>query len=196
MADLAEKGRHYTTHEVSRICGVAPITVGRWVESGKLAAFRTAGGHRRIPASDLEEFLKSHGIPKARESGNNAPRILVVDDDADMIEVTKRMLAAANPRMEIRGASDGFMAGRLVESFRPQLMFLDLMMPGIDGFEVLRRLKSDPATEGVEIVGLTGFFTDENRLKLLEMGALDCLKKPAAAEQLLRILEKVFAAGE
>ena len=189
---MAENEKHYTTHEVSRICGVAPITVGRWVRAGKLKAFRTAGGHRRIPASSLDEFLRSHGIPRSGEAENAGRRVLIVDDDPDMVEITSRQIRALDSSIEVRGAPDGFTAGRLVESFRPQLMFLDLMMPGMDGFEVLRRVKSDPSTEGVEIVGHTAYFTEENRTRLMDAGALECIRKPASAEQLRRIVLMVF----
>jgi excisionase family DNA binding protein len=191
---MAEKVKHYTTYEVSKICGVAPITVGRWIQAGKLKAFRTVGGHRRILASSLDRFLAAYKIPRARDE--DVRKVLIVDDDETLIDVTRGLLETVRSDLTIRGAKDGFEAGRLVESFRPQLVFLDLMMPGIDGFEVLRRIKEDPSTEGVEIVGLTGYFNEENRSRLMEAGALECLRKPANKEKLAEILKRVFESEE
>jgi excisionase family DNA binding protein len=187
------QGDCYTSHEVSRICGVAPITVGRWIRAGKLKAFRTVGGHRRVLKSDLEAFLVEFRIPAVwdREEAG-ARKVLVVDDDEIMFQVLRDMIGTLPGAWEVKGARDGFEAGRLVETFRPQLVFLDLMMPGMDGFEVCRRVKSDPGTEGAEIVGLTGYFTPENRRRLLECGAVEVLRKPVDLETLKKTLSKVF----
>lgn len=192
---MAEKEKHYTTHEVSRICGVAPITVGRWVKAGRLEAFRTVGGHRRIPASSLDAFLRKYNIPRLEPSAPSR-RVLIVDDDPDMVDATRGVLSTLDDTLTIRGAADGFEAGSLVVAFRPQLVFLDLMMPGIDGFTVCRRIKENEATEGVEVVGYTGYYTEENREKLLEAGALDVLKKPAPLEVLRELLARVFEPAE
>jgi len=192
---MKDQPKHYTTHEVSRICGVAPITVGRWVEAGKIQAFRTVGGHRRILASSLDAFLERYRIPRAAP-GPVSRRVLIVDDDDAIRQVTRELLLTIDEGLDIRDAPDGFEAGRLVASFRPHLVLLDLMMPGLDGFEVCRRIKLDPGNDGVEIVGHTGFFTSENRQRLLDAGALDCLKKPAAPEALALLLEQVFVSND
>ena len=192
--DSPRRGDCYTSHEVSRICGVAPITVGRWIRAGRLKAFRTVGGHRRVLKTDLEAFLAQFKIPATWDRGAQAGcKVLVVDDDKVMFEVLRDMIGTLPGTWEVRGAGDGFQAGRLVESFRPQLVFLDLMMPGMDGFEVCRRVKGDPGTESVEIVGLTGYFTQENRQRLLDCGAIEVFRKPVDLETLRKILSRVFA---
>ncbi|MHC4600439.1 MAG: response regulator [Planctomycetota bacterium] len=199
MAEKKQPEREacYTSHEVSRLCGVAPITVGRWIEAGKLKAFRTVGGHRRVLKADLEAFMAEYGIPADRGAAKiGTRRVLVVDDDEVMIRVLKDMMGTFEGEWEVRGALNGFEAGRLVEGFRPQLVFLDLMMPGIDGFEVCRRIKAEPRTEGTEVVGITGYFTPENRKALMDCGAFEVLRKPIDLETLTAILERVFEPAE
>jgi excisionase family DNA binding protein len=194
-ASARRRGDCFTSHEVSRICGVAPITVGRWIHAGKLKAFRTVGGHRRILRSDLEAFLAEFRIPAVWDRAAPAARkVLVVDDDDIMFQVLRDMIATLPGEWEVKGARDGFEAGRLVATFRPQLVFLDLMMPGMDGFEVCQRVKADASTEGAEIVGLTGYFTPENRQRLLDCGAFEVLRKPVDLETLRKVLSKVFQA--
>ena len=80
--------------------------------------------------------------------------------------------------IKVEVARDAFDAGRLVATFRPQLIFLDLMMPGVDGFEVCMRLKKDPATANSEILAITGYYTEANMERILSAGAAACLRKP------------------
>jgi len=192
-----ESNRHgdcFTSHEVSRVCGVAPITVGRWIRAGKLKAFRTVGGHRRILRSDLEAFMEAFGIPgDLGRRSEKTRRVMVVDDDEIMVKVLRELIGTLDGAWEVKGAGDGFEAGRLVETFEPALVFLDLMMPGMDGFEVCRRIKSDARTEHTEIVGITGYFTEENREKLKACGAIDLYRKPIDLETLQEILEQIFS---
>jgi excisionase family DNA binding protein len=179
------------------MCGVAPITVGRWIRAGKLKAFRTVGGHRRILKSDLEAFLAEFQIPFEQEAENSrVQKVLVVDDDETMIKVLRDMIGTLEGEWEVQGAGNGFEAGRLVETYRPHLVFLDLMMPGMDGFEVCRRIKSDNRSENTEIIGITGFFTPENRKALMDCGALEVLRKPIDLETLKEILSRVFEPAE
>src|SRR5215468_10825888 len=70
----------FSTHDAARICRVTPMTVIRWIKEGKIPAFRTAGGHRRILVDDLARFCAARGIPFAAEHGE-AGRVLVADAD-------------------------------------------------------------------------------------------------------------------
>ena len=67
---------------------------------------------------------------------------------------------------------------RKVSASLPDIVFLDLMMPGLNGFEVCRNIKSDEDTRKTEIVALTGFFTVENEAMILDAGAEICIAKP------------------
>ena len=87
--------------------------------------------------------------------------------------------------METEIARDGFEAGVKVESFRPHALVLDLMMPGIDGFEVCRRLRARPTLNHIRIVAVTGFPSTENVDRILAAGADACLEKPIDSERLL-----------
>ena len=88
------------------------------------------------------------------------------------------MVKELNHSFEVEVAKDAFDAGRLVVSFRPQLIFLDLMMPGVDGFEVCTRLKQDSSTKDTEIIAITGYYTEANMDRIVGAGAAACLKKP------------------
>jgi excisionase family DNA binding protein len=180
----------YSTHDVAKICCVTPTTVIRWIEDGLIPAFKTVGGHRRVRRDDLERVCRERGIPFNVPTGNEAGRILVVDDEPVVLDLVADVVRGLSKKFEVEVARDAFDAGRLVSTFRPQLIFLDLMMPGVDGFEVCTRLKKDRATRDTEIVAITGYYTDANMQRILGAGAAACLRKPLdVAEVRGRVIE-------
>jgi excisionase family DNA binding protein len=168
----------YSTHDVAKICCVTPTTVIRWIEDGLIPAFKTVGGHRRVRREDLEKVCRDRGIPFNVPTGTEVGRILVVDDEPVVLDLVRDVLKELNHKFEVEVAKDAFDAGRHVVGFRPQLIFLDLMMPGVDGFEVCARLKKDAATTNTEIIAITGYYTEANMERILNAGAAACLKKP------------------
>lgn len=168
----------YSTHDVAKICCVTPTTVIRWIEDGLIPAFKTVGGHRRVRREDLERVCRERNIPFNVPTGTEVGRILVVDDEPVVLDLVRDVVKELDHKFEVEVAKDAFDAGRLVVSFRPQLIFLDLMMPGVDGFEVCSRLKKDAATTNTEIIAITGYYTEANMDRILSAGAAACLKKP------------------
>ncbi len=168
----------YSTHDVAKICCVTPTTVIRWIEDGLIPAFKTVGGHRRVRREDLERVCRDRAIPFNVPTGSEVGRILVIDDEPVVLDLVRDVVKELNHQFDVEVAKDAFDAGRLVVSFRPQLIFLDLMMPGVDGFEVCTRLKRDPATQNTEIIAITGYYTEANMDRILAAGAAACLKKP------------------
>ncbi|PRP89976.1 Adenylate cyclase 2 [Enhygromyxa salina] len=168
----------YSTHDVAKICCVTPTTVIRWIEDGLIPAFKTVGGHRRVRREDLEKVCRERNIPFNVPTGSEVGRILVVDDEPVVLELVRDVVKELSHKFEVEVAKDAFDAGRLVVSFRPQLIFLDLMMPGVDGFEVCTRLKKDSATTNTEVIAITGYYTDANMERIINAGAVACLKKP------------------
>ncbi len=180
----------YSTHDVAKICCVTPTTVIRWIEDGLIPAFKTVGGHRRVRREDLERVCRERNIPFNVPTGSEVGRILVVDDEPVVLELVRDVVKELNHKFEVEVAKDAFDAGRLVVSFRPQLIFLDLMMPGVDGFEVCTRLKKDAATTNTEVIAITGYYTEANMDRIIGAGAVACLKKPLdVLEVRSRVLE-------
>ena len=93
-------------------------------------------------------------------------------------------------------ARDGFEAGRLVWTFRPNVVLLDLRMPGMDGFQVCRTIKADPETSVTAILAMTGFHTPDTEAKILECGALRCFAKPVEPGELAGVIDSLFDEGD
>ena len=89
-------------------------------------------------------------------------------------------------------AADGFEAGRLTATFRPDVVLLDLRMPGRDGFQVCRTIKADPATSHTLVIAMTGFYSPETEARILECGAVRCFAKPVEPSTLSAFIDSVF----
>lgn len=108
-------------------------------------------------------------------------RILVVDDE----EWNRLIMIGFLEQYECAAAKNGVEALEAVKTFKPDLIFLDLMMPEMDGFEACKRLKSNPQTKHIPVVIVTSFTDRDSRIKGLEMGANDFLTKPVDRLELL-----------
>ena len=112
-----------------------------------------------------------------------AYRVLVVDDDADMVSFLARLLQSEG--MTVESAADGASALSLIDATPPDLVLLDVMMPGASGFEICRRLKDDEATALIPVVLVTSLEDTESRVRGIEAGADDFLSKPVKREELI-----------
>lgn len=175
-----------TSSEVGNLLQVNPSSVKKWVNDGLLAAFRTPGGHRRIRASDLVDFLTRHRMPIPVELQDVArKRVLLVDDNQAQLSALSRSLKRHADRLEVVTANNGIDALVLVGSFHPNIVVLDVFMPEIDGLEVCRRLKKRPETKDVQVIIVSGGLTPALERKALEAGAVRCLSKPIDTQTLL-----------
>ena len=178
-----------TSSEVGELLQVNPSSVKKWVDDGLLLAFRTPGGHRRIRAADLVSFLVRHEMPIPVDLQDAAKkRLLIVDDETDQLKALSRSFKRFADRVEVTTTSNGIDALVLVGSFHPHAVLLDVYMPGIDGLEVCRRLKKNPATKDVQVYVVSGAFTSALEQKALEAGAVKCLPKPIDAKQVLSLM--------
>lgn len=175
----------FTVFQASKYCNVSPKTIINWIEAGHIIAYKTVGGHRRIKKSDLEDFMRKQGIPIPQEEVvDERKRILIVDDDAIIVETIVQALEEEQYDYELISAADGFEAGIQVNHFRPHLVILDIMMPDIKGYEVCRKIKSNEETKDTKIIVLSAYLDDEKFKKMREYGADLCFSKPFPLPQL------------
>lgn len=178
-----------TSHEVGDLLQVNPSSVKKWVNEGRIPAFRTPGGHRRIRVGDLVEFLDRQKMPIPRQlAGAGKKRILIVDDDAVHLRALERRLKTHRGRLQVELTENGIDALVLVGSFRPHLIVLDVFMPELDGLEVCRRLQRNPDTRGIEVIVTSAHLTRAVEENALSAGAVRCLPKPIELKVLLEHL--------
>jgi class 3 adenylate cyclase len=126
--------------------------------------------------SEREERFSTPPAPAAY-------RVLVVDDDADMVAFLARLLQTEG--MVVESAADGDAALAHISTSLPDLVLLDVMMPGASGFDVCRQLKGDEATALIPVVLVTSLEDSESRVRGIEAGADDFLSKPVKREELI-----------
>jgi CheY-like chemotaxis protein len=119
--------------------------------------------------------------------------ILVVEDRLDARYVFAKILTTAG--YDVREAASGADALRLAATLRPAVIVLDIVLPDMDGFEVLRRLKADDATRGIPVIHKTAVYRDEQyRARSLAAGAEECLMEPIEREILVAAVRRLAQA--
>ncbi|MGE0483504.1 MAG: response regulator [Gammaproteobacteria bacterium] len=174
-----------TPADVAALLHVSPVTVRTWASRGELEAIVTPGGHRRFSRAAVERFAAARGIA-VRFPASGPLRVLIVDDDAMLAGLLDEVLREAGAATAI--AADGFDAGLALLRFRPAVVLLDLMMPGLDGFAVCNRIKADPASRGIRVIAMTGYPTVDNVERICAAGAERCLAKPFDLDALVALL--------
>ncbi|MDZ7825674.1 MAG: response regulator [Gammaproteobacteria bacterium] len=179
---------YLSPNEVARMLKVSPITVRQWASRGLIDATTTGAGIAVSP------WRRSAASPRSvasfcPDAGGPVRRVLVVDDDRQLNRFLVELINAWSRRMqaelEVDSAHDGFEAGSKVHTFDPDVVLLDLMMPGVDGFEVCQRLKSDTATCHMRVVAMTGYYSPDRVQRILASGADRFLRKPFSNAEVL-----------
>ncbi len=182
--------------EMAQKADVLVSTIRYYTDIGLLkAAMTTEGGHRlyeEIPTMErlakikrmVAKGLTLPEIQSQIDKELTVKKILVVDDEPEIVDFFKELFETAMPH-QIEVANDGFKAGRLVQTFGPDLVILDLLLPGVDGFQVCRMIREDEETKHTKILAVTGYDSPEIRKKILDSGADDFLGKPLEYNQTL-----------
>lgn len=187
MSKSLDSIRYLTPHEAATRLMVSPVTLRHWALAGKLAFATTPGGHRRFAEDEVERFAAQHQQTATAAVGG-VHRILVVDDNVQLVDCIVELLQRQSESVAMEIAYDGFEAGQKLLAFQPHTVLLDLMMPGLNGFEVCRKIKESPETQGIRVVMMTGYHTPENMSQALGVGADACLPKPLDKTQLLNAI--------
>jgi len=203
----------FSTAEAARICGLSTMTIIRRFDAGMIRGYRLPGSKfRRIPREALVEFGKKYSLALDFSNGSAAPvrgegdravstdnrdkgesRVLVVEDDASLAPIMVRALEKA--RFEVKHAANGFRAGFLAGSFRPDAIVLDIMLPGLDGREVCKLIRGDERVAATKIIAVTALSGERDKAEIFESGVDDFLGKPFALDELVWRVKKLLAAA-
>lgn len=183
-----EREPAYSTFEVARLCGVFHTTVLHWIRKGKLKAYATPGGHHRILRSELVAFMQRYDMPLPAGLQPPSRRILIVDDDAAIAAALHQSLLKSGDSYEVAYV-DGPVRG-MVEIGRrlPDLLVLDLLMPGLDGYEICRILKSSEVTRDIKIVAITASSPVPAQAQFLKQNTDAFLSKPLDPRKLVEVV--------
>jgi signal transduction histidine kinase len=169
--------------------GVGLTIVRRLVEMHGGSITATSAGVNQGAAFEIRvplarEGTAPHAVSPARPGC--ARRVLVVDDNADGVEMLARLLQIDGH--EVETALSGLQALERVASFRPEVAILDIGLPGLDGYEVARRIRARADGDPVRLIAVTGYGRDEDRERAREAGFTAHLVKPVEFSALQRVL--------
>jgi excisionase family DNA binding protein len=197
--DAYARSRNYcTTREAADRLGVSLRTAQLWVDSGILEAWKTDGGHRRITLASVERLMQQKLAATPAPVTESAPvsdrlKVLVVEDDNVLLKLYRMRIAAWSLPIDVTTASNGYEALVLIGREQPDLMISDLLMPGIDGFQMIRTLAASSFREGMEVVIVSGISDDEiERAGGLPSGVRR-LPKPVPFAELKAIADALLA---
>lgn len=182
-----------TTGQIAKYCHVTHRGVLKWVESGKLRAYRTPGMHSRVSIEDFLHFLKQYNmpIPADLQPPSTKKKILIVDDDRGIVNSLQRVLLMENKYI-IEAAFNGFQAGRKFFEFKPDFIILDICMPGMDGYQVCANIRQDLNNKHVKILAISGLSEPHEIKKIMDLGADDYLQKPFSNEILQQKINQIL----
>jgi len=169
-----------TLGQAAKYLGVAQSTIRKWSDQGRVATFYTPGGHRRYRRSDLDTFLERSGA-SARE--HSAPLVLIVDDDEGVRAFIRASLEAEG--LEVREAASASEGLSVLDEVSPDLILLDVMMPQMDGWEMLRRVQEQHGVGEVPVVMFSGKVDERAADEAQERGASGFIGKPFDPQQLV-----------
>lgn len=188
---MNDERKPYTTGEIASFCHVTINAVKKWIASGKLMAFRTPGGHFRVNREDFLLFIEKYKLEIKDEMFPDRKKVLIIDDEEDVITYIKGALEALNMGYIVETAGDGYEALIKVGDFKPELLVLDIRMPKIDGFEVCRRIKGDKSTRDIKILAVTAY-GKEDIDRILQCGADYCLPKPIRLKEFQKNVQRLL----
>ncbi|HXG11088.1 MAG TPA: response regulator [Gemmataceae bacterium] len=167
----------FTTGQVAKICQVAPRTVSKWFDSGRLRGYRIPGSQdRRIPREALIRFLKENNMPLGALEEEGWHKILIIGAEKLFTDRLRELLPETDDyKHEV--AHSGFEAGTLAQSFHPDTIIIDLAMGRSEALQIAQNLRRNPHYEQTLIIALASEDEpDPDALK--NYGFNDAFKKP------------------
>lgn len=176
--------RHYLSPgETAEIFKVTPASLRGWTSKGIIRAETTQGGHRRYPLSEVFRLAQHKGVD-LESSLFNSVKLLIIDSEVKHGKALRVSLESVFGISQIEVANDGFMAGYLLTQYKPDVVLLDLEMPGLDSLNVCGFIKHDHHTRFIRVIAMCRNCTEHQQQQIMEQGAEVCLSKSFSTDHL------------
>jgi len=178
-----------TLGQAASYLGVAQSTVRKWSDGGRLPAFYTPGGHRRFRRADLDSFLAGSSGGGTASSAQSV--VLIVDDDEQLREFIRVNLEMDGYVVREAGSAEEGLAA--LEDEPPDLVLLDVMMPRVDGFEMLRKMQEEHGRGSVPVIMFSGKVDEETASRAAREGAQAFIGKPFDPQALIESTKQLLS---
>lgn len=188
------KKETFTSGQVAEMLGIPARTARRYLSMGKIPATQNPiTGTWTITREALVRFMQQHKLDTSVLA--NPSRIIVVDDEPAVLKFITKTLNRSDRNFIVDATSNGYDAMIKIGTTSPDLICLDIHMPGMDGKKVLKAIKKNPSTSNVKVLVVTGYPGEID--DMLQLGADDALAKPFKPNELLdKILALIPKTGQ
>ena len=177
-----------TLGQAATYVGVAQSTMRKWTDLGRVSSFKTPGGHRRYRRSELDQFLEGSGrVGPATIAG---PVVLIVDDDVRLREYVRVNLEAEGYLVREAGSADEGLAS--LDDELPDLILLDVMMPQVDGWEMLQQIHEHTGVGAIPVVMFSGKVDERSAAEAESRGAQGFIGKPFDPRSLIESTKQLL----
>ncbi|MBV8603643.1 MAG: excisionase family DNA-binding protein [Pelomonas sp.] len=185
----------YTTLEVARLLGMAVRSVQLMVDRGELQAWKTPGGHRRIARASVQAWIESRGgapaAPGARGTARR-PRLLLIEDSVHYQNLVALLVAQQFPELELHVARDGIAGLAMVGQLQPELLLVDILLPGIDGAALITSLRSQPQFATSRLIVVTSLDERQREPYAFALEGVPVVHKPELVTRLPALIKQLL----
>jgi excisionase family DNA binding protein len=201
---------HYTTIEVARMLGLAVRSVQLMVDRGELSAWKTAGGHRRISRAAVEQWRSGQNVtaraspqPQSGEPAlaANAARptaaasvrkVLLIEDSVHFQNLVSLVVSQKFPQVQLSVANDGLAGLAMYGKVEPDVLIVDILLPGIDGATLITTLRSHPQFARSQLLVITSLDAAQREPYAFALQGVTVIHKPQLVNALPQALEQVL----
>lgn len=208
---LEDADNTLTTREVAKLLGLAVRSVQLMVDRGELQAWKTSGGHRRIARDSVTQWLAQRpgngvGLPRPahasapsqvgarrRVTDSRQPTVVLIEDSGHFQGVIKLMLQRSHPQVSLHVASDAMVGLALCGAVRPDVLMVDLLLPGIDGATLIGSLRSQKHFAGLQLMVVTSLDASQREPYAFALEGIPVVEKKDLARGLGPVLTQQLA---
>lgn len=212
---------HYTTLEVAKILGMAVRSVQLMVDRNELEAWKTPGGHRRISRTSVERWASAHGLAgagsapispapppapatrsptpaaqPAKPASVHAPQILLIEDSVHFQNLVGLIVKQHFPGAVLQVANDGITGLALYGQIQPDVLIVDILLPGIDGATLITTLRSHPQFARSHLIVVTSLDEAQREPYAFALQGVKVIHKPRLVAELPAVLATCLPQGQ
>jgi len=187
-----------STRDVANVLGLAVRSVQLMVDRGELDAWKTPGGHRRITRTSVERWMaeRGGGQPTRRApvgapsmpSGTRRLRVLVIEDSVHFQNLVQLLIEHHFPEVDVHLADDGVVGLAMAGELQPDVLIVDILLPGIDGATLIGRMRSHPQFQRSRLIVLTSLDDAQRDAYAFALDGLPVVHKPRLVQELPTLL--------
>lgn len=188
----------YTTIEVAGLLGLAVRSVQLMVDRGELDAWKTPGGHRRISRASVERWMAARGARAGdgaaqRAGARRAQRVLLIEDSVHYQNLVRLLLSQKFAQVELHVADEGFAGLAMAGQLQPDVLIVDILLPGIDGATLITSLRAQPELFRGQLIVVTSLDADQRAPYAFALSGVPVVHKPRLVMDLPPLLTQALS---